>query len=66
MGSSYFVHYGRRYAGIFMQLDGFIDQIGRCLRAGAEPCAVDDKSSKMKNNISYKVNSVKMVATLRE
>lgn len=40
-----------------MQLDGFIDQIGRRLRAGAEPGAVDDKSSKMKNNISYKVNS---------
>ncbi len=68
MGSSYFVHYGRRYAGIFMQLDGFIDQIGKCLRAGAEPDAVDDKSSKMRNNISNKVNSVwfKMVATLRE
>lgn len=51
-----------------MQLDGFIDQIGRRLRAGAEPGAMDDKSSKMKNNISYKVNSewFKMDVTLRK
>lgn len=36
-----------------MQADGFIDQIG----AGTEPGAVDDNSSKMKNNISYKLKS---------
>lgn len=51
-----------------MQPDGFIDQIGRRLKAGTEPGAVDDNSSKMKNNISYKLKSewFKMDATLHE
>lgn len=39
-----------------MQVDGFIDQTGKGLRAGAEHGAVDDKRLKMKNNISYKLN----------
>lgn len=49
-----------------MQPDGFID--GTRLRAGTEPGAVDDNSSKMKNNISYKLKSecFKMDTTLRE
>lgn len=38
-----------------MQPDGFIDQIGRRLKAGTEPGAVDNNSSRMKNNISYKL-----------